>query len=319
MKLFRLKPAQKDYLWGGERLKKEWNKASDFSPLAECWELSFHRDGPSTVAAGIGTGAAEAVGKTLPEAVPPEAFGKNCKKFPFFPVLVKFIDAADNLSVQVHPSDEYALAREGQFGKTEMWYICDREAGAGIYCGFNRAISPEEYAERIRTGTLTEALRFFPVEKGECYFIPAGTVHAIGGGTTICEIQQNSNLTYRVYDFGRVGKDGNPRELHVDRAKEVSLLCPYERGRGEEALSESVRRLASCPYFTVYEMRTAGETEIPVDESSFVGLTVIEGAGEMQAEGESLAFQKGDTFFATAEKGTIRVRGNATLLLVRVE
>lgn len=313
MKLYKLFPAVKDYIWGGTNLKKGWNKVSDTDRIAETWELSFHPDGPSRIAAG-----AEA-GKLLKDVVSREEYGAKCQKFSFFPVLVKFIDAADNLSVQVHPSDEYALSEEGQFGKTEMWYICGREPGAGIYCGFKREISPEEYAARIAEGTLTEVLKFFEVEPGECYFIPAGTVHAIGKGTTICEIQQNSNLTYRVYDFGRVGKDGKPRELHIEKAKRVSSLCPYVNAGGTRRISERIRLLASCPYFTAYEMKTLEEDGFDTVAESFTSFSVIEGEGEVGAEGNFLPFRKGDTFFATAGEGRVSLRGRATILLTRVE
>ena len=313
MRLYKLSPAVKDYIWGGTNLKKEWNKVSDADRVAETWELSFHPDGPSRIAAG------PEEGRLLREVVSREEYGTNCQKFPFFPTLVKFIDAADNLSVQVHPSAEYALSEEGQFGKTEMWYVCGREPGAGIYCGFEREISPEEYAARIAEGRLTEVLKLFAVEPGECYFIPAGTVHAIGKGTTICEIQQNSNLTYRVYDFGRVGKDGKPRELHVEKAERVSVLAPYVPAGGARKISERIRLLASCPYFTVYEVKTLEEDGFDTDASSFTSFSVIEGSGEAGTGGSFLPFRKGDTFFATAGEGRVSLRGRATLLLTRVE
>ena len=320
MRLFRLAPAAKDYLWGGHKLKEEWHKNADFSNIAETWELSFHPDGRSVVCAEAGgTGA---VGRPLDEAAPPETWGTNCKKFPFFPVLVKFIDAADNLSVQVHPSDAYALAEEGQFGKTEMWYVADCEPGAGIWCGFKRKVSPEEYAAGIADGSILALLNFFEARPGESYFIPAGTVHAIGRGMTVCEVQQNSNLTYRVYDFGRVGRDGRPRELHVEKAKQVTDLSPYVPAPAE-APEEGLRKIASCPYFSTWEVRSGESWACETDQRSFSSVTVIEGEGEISVRGEGcvgkLPFRKGDTFFAPAQTGSLRVTGRATFLLTQVE
>ena len=313
MTFCKLRPACKDYIWGGTNLKTEWNKVSDTERLAETWELSFHPAGPSVIAEG------EGAGKLLKDVAAPAEYGTNCRKFPFFPVLVKLIDAADDLSVQVHPDDTYALREEGQFGKTEMWYICGCEPGAGIYRGFKRQLSPEEYAERIASGTIADVLEFIEVRPGESYLIPAGTVHAIGKGTTICEIQQNSDLTYRVYDYGRKGADGRPRELHIEKAKQVSALGPCRTACGEVRISEHVRRLASCPYFTVYEIEAPDGWILRTDDGSFSGLTVIGGEGAFESDGERFSFRKGDTFFAPAGRGEIVLRGGAKLLLTRTE
>lgn len=179
--IYRLFPECKDYLWGGERLKKEYGKITDKSPCAESWELSFHKDGLTKIADG----------RTLAEVVSAADTGVACEKFRFFPTLIKFIDAKRNLSVQVHPSDDYALKYENSFGKTECWYIVDAEDGAGIYCGFNRDTNKEEFLEFLKAGKVEELLNFIPVKKGECYFIASGTVHAIGAGCLICEVQQN--------------------------------------------------------------------------------------------------------------------------------
>ena len=214
MKIVKLYPECKGNIWGGVKLKEKYGKQTDKSPVAESWELSFHKDGPTRLADG----------RTLQEVVAKEELGKNCEGFPFFPMLVKLIDAKQDLSVQVHPSDKYALENENSFGKTEMWYVVEAEAGAGIYLGFKKDTAREEYEAAIKNNTLTELLNFFEVKAGDCYFIPSGTIHAIGTGCLICEIQQNSNLTYRVYDYGRKDKDGKERELHVDKALKVTNL-----------------------------------------------------------------------------------------------
>ena len=217
----KLSPAFKDYLWGGERLKTEFNKNTDMTPLAESWELSAHKDGQSIVAEG------DYKGMTLTaylETLGKEALGTACEKYDYFPLLIKLIDAKGDLSVQVHPSDEYALEHEGEYGKTEMWYILDCEEGAALYYGFTKDTTIEEYEAAIKEGRLTDILNRVPVKRGDVFFIPAGTVHAIGAGILICEIQQNSNTTYRVYDNNRRDKNGNLRPHHVEKALAVSDL-----------------------------------------------------------------------------------------------
>ena len=218
MEIVKLIPECKDNIWGGMKLKEKYGKQTEKNPVAESWELSFHKDGPTRLESG----------KTLQETVTETDLGENCKGFPFFPMLVKLIDAKQDLSVQVHPSDAYALKNENSFGKTEMWYIVEAEEGAGIYLGFKQDVTQEEYEKAIENTTLTDLLNFFEVKAGDCYFIPSGTIHAIATGCLICEIQQNSNLTYRVYDYGRRDKNGNLRELHVEKALKVTDLNKYE-------------------------------------------------------------------------------------------
>ena len=244
----KLTPAFKDYLWGGTRLRTEYHMQSDLGKLAEAWVLSCHKDGPSVVENG------ELAGMTLEAAI--EKTGKDClgtkgKAFEFFPILIKLIDAKDNLSIQVHPSDEYALRVEGEYGKTEMWYVVDCDPGSCLYYGFNREVTPDEFAARIADNTLLEVLNKVEVKKGDCFFIESGTIHAIGAGLLIAEIQQNSNTTYRVYDYGRVGADGQPRQLHVEKAKAVTQLCPPKAAYGAVETVDGKARLASCKYFTV--------------------------------------------------------------------
>ena len=208
----KLKPALKDYIWGGTRLKSDFHKTSDLERVAESWELSCHKDGPSIIENG------ELAGLTLDEYVKrygTNVLGTNCSKFESFPILIKLIDAKDNLSVQVHPDNDYALRVEGEYGKTEMWYIVDCDDGAELLYGFKNSISKEEFKERIQNNTLTEVTNRVRVNKGDAFFIEAGCLHAIGKGIVIAEIQQNSNTTYRIYDYGRLGTDGKPRDLHI--------------------------------------------------------------------------------------------------------
>lgn len=306
MPLLKLRPACKNYLWGGDRLRTDYRVDSNLHPLAEAWVLSCHPDGLSIICNG------DYAGKSLRDFLGNAgiaALGTDCSVFKNFPVLIKLIDAKDNLSIQVHPSDEYALAHEHQYGKTEMWYILDCDRDSFLYYGFKQAVSQEEFAHRISNQTLTEILNAVPVHKGDVFFIPSGTLHAIGKGILIAEIQQNSNVTYRVYDYGRVGADGKPRDLHIAQALEVTRRDrpkPYDFGN----------HLGKCKYFTVDLHRGAFATY--VDGRSFVSLLFIEGQGNVNCAGEILSVQKGDSLFVPAGSGMVQVTGNTTTLLTYV-
>ena len=303
MKIIKLYPDCKDNLWGGTRLKQFYGKVTEKEIVAESWELSFHKDGPTRVADG----------KTLQETLTKEELGSNCEGFPFFPMLIKFIDAKQNLSVQVHPSDDYALQYENSFGKTEMWYVVDADEGAGLYLGFNRTVTQDEYEAAIANNTLTELLNFYPVQPGDCYFIPSGTIHAISSGCLICEIQQNSNLTYRVYDYGRTDAKGNPRELHVEKALKVTKLEKYtpqameiDRGWG--------KLIGASRYFTTTKVVVNGAFEIPMDKASFKCVSVVAGSCELGGE----TFRAGDSIFITAGDESVHGSGNCTLIVAEV-
>lgn len=313
MALLKLRPSYKDYLWGGHRLVEKYNKEFDGDILAESWELSCHPDGPSYVVNG------SYAGKTLQEYIDLEGkkvLGNNCQKFEEFPILAKFIDAKDNLSIQVHPDNEYALKNEGQYGKTEMWYIMDCEEGAFLYYGFKKEVSKEEFKERIKTDTLLEVLNAVPVHKGDVLFIEAGTIHAIGKGIVIAEIQQNSNVTYRVYDFGRVGKDGKKRELHIDKAVEVTNRVPISRK------NTCYPHVASCDYFTVDCLNMDGKlisnVKGSVNEDSFVSILIMEGEGTISCGGETIPYRKGDSFFMSAGSGEYEISGECEALITTV-
>lgn len=303
----KLSPAFKDYLWGGTKLKEKYNKKSDLEIVAESWEMSCHKDGQSTVITG------EYSGKTLSQyvdALGKELLGKKAEKFSYFPLLIKFIDAKDNLSIQVHPNDEYALRVEGEYGKTEMWYVLEAEEGAYLYYGFNRDITKEEFAERIKNNTILEVLNKVNVKSGDVFFIDAGTVHAIGAGLMICEIQQNSNTTYRVYDYDRRDKEGNARPLHVEKAIEVSKLT-----KAPELQKSESDVLASCEYFTVKKAMVNGDATLKVDESSFVSLIVVNGSGKISLGADELQVTKGDSIFVPAQNGEIVMNGEMEVIV----
>ena len=301
----------KDYLWGGRKLITDFNKTTDKEKAAESWELSTHPDGESIVCGG------EFDGMKLSEYIKrnggDECIGSRAAEFDFFPILIKLIDAKDNLSIQVHPNDEYALSVEGEYGKTEMWYIVDCEDDAYLYYGVNRDVTKAEFEERIKNNTLLEILNKVPVKKGDVFFIPSGTIHAICSGILICEVQQNSNTTYRVYDYDRRGADGKPRELHIQKAIDVSQLTPSpEQKKADDNI------LASCNYFTVAKIDCNGCTEFSVDKSCFRSLTVIDGKGKITLNGDITEVSKGDTVFIPAQDATVGLLGNFKGILAYV-
>ena len=286
MALLKLRPAGKDYLWGGDQLKKNFNKEWEGDILAESWEFSCHPDGESIVAEG------ESAGMTLREYINwqgKRVLGRNTIQFGQFPVLVKFIDARDNLSIQVHPSDSYAMDREGQYGKTEMWYVAECEDDAFLYYGFSREIDIAEFKKRIEEDTLLEVLNRVPVSKGDVFFIEAGTIHAIGKGIVIAEIQQNSNVTNRSPKLRRDSFD------------------PH---------------LGVCQYFSVDKLVLDGQRMQKmtgkVDDSSFLHILVLEGNGTIQNGEEQLEFQKGDSLFLAADSGDFEVYGRCEALLTSI-
>ena len=246
--------------------------------------MSCHKDGPSYIVGGAFDGM------TLSEYIEKngkEVLGSNCDKFEDFPILIKLIDAKKDLSVQVHPDNEYALKNEGQYGKTEMWYVVDCEPGAQLFYGFKSEISKEEFEKRIKENTLTDILNAVKVKKGDVFFIDAGTIHAIGKDILIAEIQQNSNVTYRVYGYGRKGADGKERELHVDKAVEVTKrMPPTEKGFSPD--------IASCEYFTVDKLYLDGEyfskVSGTVTDKSFVNVLFLSGSGEIVCGEEKMSF-----------------------------
>ncbi len=293
-----LKPPVKDYLWGGTKLKTDFGFQTEKEIAAEAWILSAHKDGMNIVLNG------EHKGKTLNEVLDiwgKTALGEKAQKFSYFPILIKLIDAKQKLSVQVHPNNDYALAVEGEYGKTEMWYVVDCEKGAELIYGFNKDISKEEFEKRIKDNTLTEVCNFVPVNKGDVFFIDAGTLHAIGEGILIAEVQQNSNTTYRVSDYGRRDANGKLRELHIDKALDVTKTerptIPYGQV-GEITVNgeDSCRELARCDLFTSNIISLKNSFKFKT-EDSFASLIVLEGSVNFKWDDNEFTIKKGDSIF----------------------
>lgn len=286
----KLDPVIKDYIWGGNKLKKEFGICCS-GACAEAWMCSFNKNGETDTIDG----------KPISAVFDKDTWGMSCECFDRFPVLVKLIDANDNLSIQVHPDDEYANAVEYNWGKTEMWYVVDCEENAGIYVGFNKSVTNEQCREAIINNTLTDLLNFIKVKPGDSFFIPAGTVHAIGKGCLIAEIQENSDITYRLSDYGRIDKDGLPRELHIEKALDVASFDKFSFYKFDDCL-------AKCKYFTV-----------ELNESAFVCNTentyniylFISGSGTINKQ----VVKKGDCFFVPC-KTNVDINGELKFLRI---
>lgn len=375
MAIGKIHPACKQYLWGGEKLIREYGISSPNTPLAEAWVLSAHPDGDSRISFSdmvrFSEGTASSEGAEFSEETAsseggffsegesfadylkshPDAVGSLGKAFPFFPTLIKLIDAKKALSIQVHPDDGFALSREGQYGKTEMWIVLEREEGAFLYFGFQKDYTEEEIRRAIEEENFPFLLCKVMVEPGDVFFIPAGTVHAIGAGILLAEVQQNSNLTYRVYDYGRKDAQGNTRELHVEKALEVmdrKQLSAYRqevfKKQGTKAAGKNVylERIGSCEYFTVDRLFLEDNAFYSgkLTKESFLSLLVLEGEGvlteetkrceDMHQESSTECKQekgsftekkdrrfvkKGESYFLPAEEGQWSLKGTGKFLL----
>lgn len=321
-KPFLLKPAGKDYLWGGQRLRTEFNKEITLNPLAETWECSTHPDGLSIVANG------EFQGLTLKKvlSIHPEYLGTHPNTKDELPILIKFIDAKKDLSVQVHPDDTYAEKYEnGQRGKSEMWYVMDASKDARLVYGFHHDMEKEQLKSSIRDGSIEKYLQKVKIQKNDVFFIEAGTVHAIGAGALVAEIQESSNLTYRLYDFNRLDKNGKPRELHVEKALDVANLKGSTRPRQPMRLLKykkgaATELLCRCKYFQAERHLLNTEVsrkmvEFQTAENSFKIFLCMEGCGVIFMEdGDILNFFKGDCIFVPANSAPLKFHGKAQLL-----
>lgn len=319
---FLLRPVGKDYLWGGNRLNDDFSKNINMHPLAETWECSTHPDGISIISSG------KYAGRDLKSLLyeHPEYLGTHNQQLKELPILIKFIDAKKDLSVQVHPSDEYAFQHEhGQKGKTEMWYVMDADQEAKIIYGFHHDVSKERLRQSLKEGTIERHLQKVSVHPDDVFLIQSGTVHAIGAGTLIAEIQESSNLTYRMYDYDRTDKNGNKRELHIEKALDVCdtkqakeprqpiRIMHYQNGMASEFLCR-------CRYFQVERVLINTErirtlAKIQTDTTSFQVLLCVKGCGVITGE-EDLMFFKGDCIFIPADSAPVLIHGCATMLKV---
>ncbi len=313
--MYIFEPQLKQTLWGGDRIIPFKHLDTQMEAVGESWEISGVKGNETIVATG------QDKGKSLNQLVSEQKeklVGKdNYERFgDEFPLLIKFIDARQDLSIQVHPDDETAHRLGKTRGKTEMWYVLESAPGAMLYNGLKKKITPEEYEEMVENDTITDALARYEVKEGDVFFIPAGRIHAIGSGCFVAEIQETSDVTYRIYDFKRKDKNGNYRELHTKEAAmsiDYTVLPNYRAGY-EPKENEGVQ-LVECPHFTtaVYDL-TEPMTLDYSELDSFVILIAVKGQGKLICEDEEITFQMGDTVLLPATTQEVKVEGNVKFL-----
>lgn len=314
-----LKPCYKDYLWGGSRLHREFGKEDAPVTTAESWELVSREDAKSAIANGT------LAGKTLEDLRQIDSlayWGTHCQQ-ERFPLLVKLIDAEHDLSIQVHPSEDTAMMDVGEQGKAEMWYVVDCVPHAYIYYGFSQQIDEEEFISRVNDGSICEVLNKVPVERGDVFYILPGVIHAIGSGIVIAEIQQNSDTTFRIYDYLRRDARGNERPLHLQRAKTVIDYTPVipsecKFNSGAKFDGFSMAEMFSCRYFRAYRFDIRSSVRLHSDPKSFQHILFVEGHGVIRYREMEIPYRKGNSFFIPAALGDYVVEGNSRMLLSHV-
>jgi mannose-6-phosphate isomerase len=311
----KLQPVFKEIVWGGNRLKTDYGFQSELNNIAEAWMLCARNDGDNVIVNG------EHKGESFTEFINNNKtlLGSKGQKYEEFPLLIKFIDAKADLSVQVHPDDEYARVHENSYGKTEAWYILDCDEGAELIYGFNKELTSDEFRKSIEDNTFLNYVNKVKVKKGDVFFISAGTLHAIGSGILLAEVQQNCNTTYRVYDYNRM-VNGKPRELHVEKAIDVTDTIPPTRNGdpdGEPVIcgDATKQNLCKCEFFKMDTLDVNGTHKLQVNDESFVSLLVLEGIGQLKSDSTELALKAGDSVFVPANCGEVELKGKIKVLL----
>lgn len=305
-----LKAVIQDKIWGGSKLKAIFKFPTESTSAGEAWSISAHKNGTSIVTypekyAGLGLDELYAKHKDL--------FG--CNNPDVFPLLIKIIDASDDLSVQVHPDDNYGLTNEGELGKTECWYIIDAEKDAKIVYGHN-AKNREEFSKFIENNDLDKALIEVPVKAGDFYYVPAGTIHAIGKGITILETQQSSDTTYRLYDYNRKDDNGNLRELHIEKSLDVTLFpsqVPNDNRTVENFSGGKITHFLTNEFFSVYKWECTNNLNISLSER-YTLATVISGSGDLEINGKIYQLNTSDSFILPVNISSITLHGNLTII-----
>lgn len=316
-KPIKFRPYLKSVIWGGDKICKYKGIPQPAPNIGESWEISAVEGHESVVAEGAykGCTVSELADKFGADLLGKEVLARYNGKFP---LLIKLIDAHDNLSVQVHPDDKLAMERHHSLGKSEMWYVISAEKEAKIYSGLNRTITKEEYLKHVENGTFGTLLAAHTSKPGDVFFLPAGRVHSIGAGTFLAEIQESSDITYRIYDYGRRDAQGNTRELHTEQAKDAIDYTYYESYKSEPAddrVADAV--IAECEHFTVNRVRLDGEMELKFGGESFAVLMCLEGDVELSYDDGEMRIKAGDTVLVPAIMNTVNLRGKGTLLVAR--
>lgn len=319
MKIYPLQfqPILKDRIWGGTKLKTYLNKPITSEITGESWEISTVENDVSVIANGFFKG------KSLNELInefPEEVLGtKVYKQFgKQFPLLFKYLDAREDLSIQVHPNDELAKNRHNSFGKTEMWYVMQADENAKLIVGFKEKSSPEEYLKSLENNSIIAILDVKKVKQGDVFFLETGTLHAIGAGTVIAEIQQTSDITYRIYDFDRVDANGNTRELHVDLALDAINYDIVDAQKDYSKVENVSNEIVNCQYFTTNFIPLDGEMRFEKNKESFSVYMCVEGSFELIYEQEKYVYKTGDTILIPAEITEFEIKGKASVLEIYI-
>ena len=316
--MYKFRPILKSLIWGGEKIAPYKGIETDMKAIGESWEISGVKGNESVVAGGPDDGM------TLPELIARDKENllgvANFERFGMeFPLLVKFIDARQDLSIQVHPDDALAWERHQSKGKTEMWYVVDADPGSSLRSGFAKKVTPEEYEASIADNTITDLLAEYDIHAGDLFFLPAGRIHSIGAGAFIAEIQQTSNITYRIYDFNRVDANGNPRELHTEQSKAVIDYSVQDDYRTHyEAADDQRTELVSCPYFTtaLYNLTKAHTIEL-ASLDSFVIVICTEGEGTItDNNGEQMQVRQGESILVPATATALDIVPNGKMKIL---
>ena len=313
--MYKFRPILKSLIWGGEKIAPYKGIETDMKAIGESWEISGVKGDESVVAGGADDGM------TIPELIARDKenlLGKaNFERFGMeFPLLIKFIDARQDLSIQVHPDDALAWERHQSKGKTEMWYVVDADKGARLRSGFAKQVTPDEYEQSIADNTITDLLQEYDINKGDLFFLPAGRIHSIGAGAFIAEIQQTSNITYRIYDFNRLDANGNPRELHTEQSKDDIdyTVLPDYRTRYDVRNDERIP-LVACDYFTTSLLKLTKQYEMPLENlDSFVILICTSGCGVVtDSEGNRTEIRQGESVLVPASVKNLKFEVNEEL------
>lgn len=316
MEILFFEPIYKDYIWGGTRLKEYFGKDIKTPTAAESWEVSTNDAGLSKIA------STDMKGMTLKELFDnkdkrKEIFGTKTTNMDKFPLLVKYIDAKTNLSVQVHPNNEFAKNNETDTGKTEMWYVVDCAKDAKIICGMKETVKQNQVEDIIRNNKIKENLNYLNIKKGDSIYIPSGTIHAILADTLICEIQQNSNLTYRVYDWDRVGKDGKPRELHIEKA--IKVIDVETKPKIVHTKNNESKTIVTSKFFNVEKIVVTNEFKDKSKEESFYIINIIDGEGKISTNNNEYNLKKGDSILIPAKLGEYVIKGKLEILKTYID
>jgi mannose-6-phosphate isomerase len=311
---YKFKPILKSVLWGGEKICQLKKIQSTDANIGESWEVSGVKGNESVVADGndAGCSLSELIGRYKEQLVGAKNYAQFATEFP---LLIKIIDAKKDLSLQVHPNDELAAKRHNSKGKTEMWYVIGTDPGAELIAGFSKAVCKEDFSDLVKNNGILDVVRHYPTQPGDAFFIPAGLVHGIGGGNLIVEVQQTSDVTYRIYDYDRRDAQGNPRQLHIEESKDAVDYRVTTAKADQKPCGDGTTEVVTCPYFAVKEIDVNGAyVDDRSSKDSFLVLIAIDGAMTLQGDASTVTLEAGETVLIPAAVKSLKITGNGRLI-----